>query len=47
VRNRVPELAEAMLSNLDETGIEGPVAKELAMQIRERCKIVRDRFRKR
>jgi serine/threonine-protein kinase HipA len=47
VRNRVPELAEAVLSNLDKTGIEGPVAKELAGQIRERCDAVRNRFRNR
>jgi serine/threonine-protein kinase HipA len=45
VRSRVPELAEAVLSNLDKTGIEHPVAGVLADQIRERCSTFRDRFR--
>jgi serine/threonine-protein kinase HipA len=44
VRSRVPELAEAVLSNLDKTGIEYPVAESLAEQIRERCNAVRNRF---
>jgi len=34
VRRRVPELAEAVLLNLDQTGIEHPVAEALAGQIR-------------
>jgi serine/threonine-protein kinase HipA len=44
VRSRVPELAEAVLSNLDKTGIEHPVANALAGQIRERCETMRSRF---
>ncbi len=47
VRNRVPELAEAVLSNLDETGIEHPVAVALATQIRERCDAFRSHARNR
>jgi serine/threonine-protein kinase HipA len=46
VRSRVPELAEAVLLNLDKTGIEHPVAEALAAQIRERCNAVRERFGK-
>jgi serine/threonine-protein kinase HipA len=46
VRSRVPELAEAVLLNLDKTGIEHPVAEALAGQIRERCKTVQDSFGK-
>jgi serine/threonine-protein kinase HipA len=42
VRRRVPELAEAVLSNLDKTGIEHPVAEALTGQIRERCDASRD-----
>jgi serine/threonine-protein kinase HipA len=37
VRRRVPELAEAVLLNLDQTGIEHPVAESLAGQIRAKC----------
>jgi serine/threonine-protein kinase HipA len=46
VRRRVPELTEAVLSNLDRTGIEHPVAESLAAQIRERCGAIRERFGK-
>jgi serine/threonine-protein kinase HipA len=42
VRRRVPELAEAVLSNLDKKGIEQPVAESLARQIRERCDAIRE-----
>jgi hypothetical protein len=42
----VPELAEAVLSNLDKTGIEHPVAEALIDQIRERCDAFRERFAK-
>jgi serine/threonine-protein kinase HipA len=45
VRSRVPELAEVVLSNLDKTGIEHPVAGALADQIRERCDAFRNRIR--
>ncbi len=41
VRRRVPELADIMLSNLDQTGIGNPVAEALAEQIHPRC----NRFR--
>ena len=41
VRRRVPELAETVLSNLDKTGIEHPVAGALAEQIHERCDAAR------
>ena len=37
VRSRVPELAEAVLSNLDKTGIDHPVAEALAGQIQAKC----------
>jgi len=46
VRSRVPELAEAVLLHLDQTGIEHPVAEALAGQIRERCDGIRKRFGK-
>ncbi|MGD0940842.1 MAG: type II toxin-antitoxin system HipA family toxin [Terracidiphilus sp.] len=46
VRRRVPELAEAALSNLDKIGIEHPVAEALTGQIRERCDDIRKRFGK-
>jgi serine/threonine-protein kinase HipA len=46
VLSRVPELAEAVLSNLDKTGIEHPVAEALIDQIRERCDAFRERFAK-
>jgi hypothetical protein len=42
----VPELAEAVLSNLDKTGIEHPVVDILTAQIRERCGPIRERFGK-
>jgi len=45
VRSRVPELAEAVLSNLDKTGIEHPVAGALADQIREHFDAFRNRIR--
>ncbi len=45
VRRRVPELAEAVLSNLDKTGIEHPVAETLAEQIRERSDAFQNRIR--
>ena len=44
VRRRVPELAEAVLLNLDKTEIDHPVAEALAGQIRERCEAMRSRF---
>jgi serine/threonine-protein kinase HipA len=46
VLRRVPELAEAVFSNLDKTGIEHPVAEALADQIRERCVVIREHFGK-
>jgi len=45
VRRRVPELAEAVLWNLDKTGIEHPVAEALAEQIRERSDAFQNRIR--
>ena len=45
VRRRVPELAEAVLSNLDKTGVEHPVAEALAEQMRERCDAFQNRIR--
>jgi serine/threonine-protein kinase HipA len=45
VRRRVPELAEAVLSNLDKTGIEHPVAEALAEQIRKRSDAFQNRIR--
>jgi serine/threonine-protein kinase HipA len=44
VRRRVPELAETVLSNLDKTAINHPVADALDGQIRERCETMRSRF---
>jgi len=44
VRRRVPELAETVLSNLDKTAINHPVADALDGQIRERCETIRSRF---
>jgi serine/threonine-protein kinase HipA len=44
VRRRIPELAEAVLSNLDKTAINHPVAGSLDGQIRERCETMRSRF---
>ena len=44
VRRRVPELAEAVLSNLDKTGIEHPVAEALAEQIRKRSDTFQNRI---
>jgi serine/threonine-protein kinase HipA len=46
VRRRVPELADAILANLDKTGIEHPVADVLAQQIREHCEVVQTHFRR-
>ena len=45
VRNRVPELAETVIANLDKAGIEHPVAEAVAALIRKHCEIVRTRFR--
>jgi serine/threonine-protein kinase HipA len=45
VRNRVPQLAETVIANLDKTGIEHPVAEAVAELIRKHCEIVRNRFR--
>ena len=45
VRNRVPELAETVIANLDKAGIEHPVAEAVAALIRKRCEIVRNGFR--
>jgi serine/threonine-protein kinase HipA len=45
VRRRVPELAEAVQSNLDKTRIVHPVADTLTAQIRARCDAARNRFR--
>jgi serine/threonine-protein kinase HipA len=45
VRRRVPELAEAVLLNLDKTGIEHPIAEALTEQIRERCDTVCNHFK--
>jgi hypothetical protein len=41
MRRRVPELAEAVLSNMEQTRIEHPVAKALAGQVRECCDSIR------
>ena len=46
VRSRVPELAEAVLSKLDKTGIDHPVSEALAAQIRARCDAIRERVSK-
>jgi serine/threonine-protein kinase HipA len=40
VRRRIPELAEAVLSNLDKTGIGHPAIEALTGQIRERCETI-------
>jgi hypothetical protein len=45
VRNRVPELAETVVANLDKAGIEHPVAEAVAALIHKRCDIVLNRFR--
>jgi hypothetical protein len=45
VRNRVPELAETVIANLDKVGLEHPVAEAVAALIRKNCEIVRTRFR--
>ena len=45
VRNRVPELAETVIANLDKVGLEHPVAEAVAALIRKHCEIVRTRFR--
>jgi serine/threonine-protein kinase HipA len=41
VRSRVPELAEAVILNLEETGIENPAVVALTEQIREHCAGIR------
>jgi serine/threonine-protein kinase HipA len=46
VCRRVPELAEAILSNLEKTEIKHTVAQALSAQIRERCDAIRERFGK-
>jgi serine/threonine-protein kinase HipA len=45
VRNRVPELAAAVVANLDKAGIEHPVAEAVAGLIRKRCENTRNGFR--
>jgi hypothetical protein len=45
VRNRVPELAETVVANLDKAGTDQPVANAVAALIRRRCEIVRKSFR--
>ena len=45
VRNRVPELAEVVVANLDKAGIEHPVAEAVAGLIRKRCEHTRNGFR--
>ena len=45
VRNRVPELAETVIANLDKAGSAHPVAEAVAALIRRHCEIVRTRFR--
>ncbi len=45
VRNRLSELAEAVVANLDKTGIEHPVAEAVAGLIRKRCENTRNGFR--
>jgi len=45
VRNRVPELTETIIANLDKAEIEHPVAEAVAALIRKRCEFVRNRFR--
>lgn len=45
VRNRVPELAETVIANIDKAGIEQPVAEAVAALIRKRCETVRNGFR--
>jgi serine/threonine-protein kinase HipA len=45
VGNRVPELAEAVIANLDKAGIGHPVSEAVAVLIRKRCEMVRTRFR--
>jgi serine/threonine-protein kinase HipA len=45
VRRRVPELAEAVIQNLEETGIENPAVVALTEQIRKRCDVTCNRFR--
>jgi serine/threonine-protein kinase HipA len=45
VRRRVPELAEAVILNLEKTGIENPTVVALTEQIRERCDAIQNRTR--
>ena len=44
VRRRVPDMAEAVVANLDKIDIEHPVARALDDQIRTRCETVRGRW---
>lgn len=46
VKNRVPELAETLIANIDKTGIEHPVAQAVAAVIRKRSETVRNEFNK-
>jgi serine/threonine-protein kinase HipA len=46
VKDRVPELAETVIANLDTAGIEHPVAQAVAAVIRKRCETVRNEFKK-
>ena len=45
VRNRVPELTETVVENLDKAGTDQPVANAVAALIRRRCEMVRKGFR--
>jgi serine/threonine-protein kinase HipA len=45
VRNRVLELAETVVANLDKAGTDQPVANAVAALIGKRCEIVRKNFR--
>lgn len=45
IRNRVPELAEAVIANLDKAGIGHPVSEAVAVLIRKCSDMVRTRFR--
>jgi serine/threonine-protein kinase HipA len=46
VKDRVPELAETVIANLDKAGIEHPVAQAVAAVIRKRSEKVRNEFKK-
>jgi serine/threonine-protein kinase HipA len=45
VKNRVPELAEAVIAGLAKVEIVGPVSEAVAALIRKRCENVRKGFR--